>query len=521
MLASDRSIAADSGTRVAGAVGLALIGAGAVARLAPLVLGEERLLRQFPTEDGYLMLTIARNLAAGLGMSTAAGTMPTNGTQPLMTFVYSLGFLASGGDRESGVAIALVLQLAIALASAWFAWRLGRRLFERHPRGAALAAIAVGSWFASSFGVRHSMNCLETGAFALLVLAFADAWTSPADPLGPWSVRRSIGMGALLGLSAWARIDAVFLVAAACVARAVLGPGSRWRLTREQLASAVWMGATAVLAISPWLIHNHVEFGSVMPVSGRAEASFEPAGSNWMLLPVVLAEYLLVVFPVPNRFESHPAAVAVGVALVAGAAAASIAVFRRSEARVRAAVALVGLYALGMSIYYGGFFSVAFFLTRYMFPLAIFAALLSVTIADRALAAKPLRALALAGAVAALAFANLRLFKNGLANEHFQVVEWTRANVRDDEWMAAVQTGTLGFFHDRSINLDGKVNPAAFEALQRKSVPDYVAASPARYIADWASLSAWAEIPVIAEHFELIVNDPQLDLAVFRRRSEQ
>ena len=46
------------------------------------------MLRQWPTEDGYLMLTIARNMALGNGMSTADGELPTNGTQPLATTIW-------------------------------------------------------------------------------------------------------------------------------------------------------------------------------------------------------------------------------------------------------------------------------------------------------------------------------------------------------------------------------------------------------------------------------------------------
>jgi hypothetical protein len=44
---------------------------GAATRLVPILDGSTRLLRQFPTEDGYLMMTIARSIALGRGMTTA------------------------------------------------------------------------------------------------------------------------------------------------------------------------------------------------------------------------------------------------------------------------------------------------------------------------------------------------------------------------------------------------------------------------------------------------------------------
>jgi hypothetical protein len=45
------------------------------------------------------MLTIARNIAEGHGMSTANGTIPTNGTQPLVTFILAGIFYLAGGDK--------------------------------------------------------------------------------------------------------------------------------------------------------------------------------------------------------------------------------------------------------------------------------------------------------------------------------------------------------------------------------------------------------------------------------------
>src|SRR5215470_7200811 len=94
---------------------LALVAMGLAVRVAPLFDLQGRNLRQFPSEDGYLMLTIARNIALGHGMSIAGGTIATNGTQPLMAYVYALAFWLVGGDKTWGVLLVQVLQIAIAL----------------------------------------------------------------------------------------------------------------------------------------------------------------------------------------------------------------------------------------------------------------------------------------------------------------------------------------------------------------------------------------------------------------------
>ncbi len=498
-----------------------LLALGVGSRLVPLLGDELRLLRQYPTEDGYLMLTIARNLALGEGLSTAAGTIPTNGTQPLMSFLYAAGFALVDGDRVAGVRFALWLQLAFALAGAGLLLVLGRRLFAGHPHGARIAWLATALWFAAGLGVKHGMNCLETGGFVASILLFVYAFLAPADPLAPWSVRRSLGLGALLGLVLWMRIDAVFLVLATCLARLLFAPGLRLAPSAASLRSAVLTGATASLILSPWLIHNHLRFGSVMPVSGRAEAAFGSFASNLAHLPVPLAEYALVLLPIPARFESHPLVIAASLLVLAAWIWLAARIVRAGDARRRTLGLLVGLYALGLVTYYGFFFGVPFFLSRYFFPLAAFGALLLAGLIDGAVDRERTRVFAwpiAAGVLALTLGAHLQIHRQGRQHDHFQVVEWIERNVPPDAWVGAIQTGTIGFFHDRAINLDGKVNPAAHEAVRADRIPEYVVASPIQYLADWVGLAAWRERPLIERHFELLVEERDTNLAVFRRR---
>ena len=104
---------------------------------------------------------------------------------------------------------------------------------------------------------------------------------------------------------------------------------------------------------------------------------------------------------------------------------------------------------------------------------------------------------------------------------HSQVVKWVQGNVPEIQWVGAVQTGTLGFFHDRTLNLDGKVNPAALRAiLENGNVLEYVRNSKIDYIADWYPMADWVKIksePRFAKDFEVVVRDEQSNLGVLRR----
>jgi hypothetical protein len=100
-----------------------------------------------------------------------------------------------------------------------------------------------------------------------------------------------------------------------------------------------------------------------------------------------------------------------------------------------------------------------------------------------------------------------------------QVVDWVEENVSDETWVGAVQTGTLGYWHDRTINLDGKVNPEALEARRTIGhVLFYVIDSEIDYIADWAGLENWVLMEEeFGEAFEVLLKDEVLDLSVLRR----
>jgi hypothetical protein len=94
-----------------------------------------------------------------------------------------------------------------------------------------------------------------------------------------------------------------------------------------------------------------------------------------------------------------------------------------------------------------------------------------------------------------------------------------RENVGDEVWVGAIQSGTLGYFHDRTINLDGKVNPLALEARKQNRVPEYVAESNIQHLVDWTGITAWMSLPPIASSFELTVSDDLLNLGVLKRRA--
>lgn len=508
---------------------IVLFAMGLFARVAPLLEGgdaavpEGRLLSQWPTEDGYFMLTMGRNVGLGHGLSVAGGEMPTNGTQPLTTFVWALAYALVGGDRLLGVLIAQLLQLLAAAGTAFLLFRLGERALAGRPKAAETGAVAAGLWFASPVVMPHTMNCLETGFYALVATGVAYAFLARPGQL--WSWRRTLGFGALLGLCFWVRNDTAFLIAAICLTYLLPALSERSQL-KPRLARVLTFGATSVAVASPWLIFNVLEFGHLMPVSGRAEALTGDFGGNLGGVPIVLAEYLMTVVPIPHALSDRPWMIAIATLVVLGAVGLLFRKRRDLTPPARTLVIAIGLYLGGMVAFYGFYFGAAWFLPRYFLPASPFLALLLATgvvwaagwVHERG-AGKHLVPVGAALAVVLMGGLHVRQWSQGADHMHFQVVRWVHENVPEETWVGAIQTGTVGFFHDRTINLDGKVNIAAYEALLAGEEGEYVVEeTPIEYLADWTGMRDWLTKPIVAEHFELLVHDEEANLAVLKRR---
>ena len=503
-----------------------LLAIGLVARVAPLFNQGGRILRQFPTEDGYLMLTIARNIALGNGMSTANGTIPTNGTQPLTTLIWAGLFRLAQCERQAGVLLVQVFLIITAGFTAYALYHLAKRLLEGRAWGRAAAGLAACAWYASSMTVVHTQNCLETGVYVLLAV-LAMLWyvtTFSRDPARPGTFGRYAVLGVLLGLTFLARNDACWLILAFCLIHILSGFAFDRPHIVVRFVQTFLMGVTSVVVSLPWLIFNQVKFGSVVPISGISEAHDARFGGNLKLLPATLTEYVLAVVPVPSAIETRPIVMAACAAILLVALAVYAMMWTRASRLARVVMGTVAFYAVCLSGFYGIYFGAPYFVNRYLFPLSPFLAVAWAALVMRIwlwLRQSPLKQAAWAVFLAPLVLVagfNARTYIKGKDHMHWQVVEWVATNVKDDEWVGAGQTGTLGFFHDLTINLDGKVNPEALEARLKGKVLDYVVRSEIRYLVDWVGITTWGTLAPLKDHFEVIVEDQERNLGVLRRK---
>ncbi len=506
--------------------GLALVATVATCvRIAPLIEGGDRIRRQCVSEDGYLMLTIARNLALGSGLSVSNGMIATNGTQPLATGAYALGFLICEGDKLLGLYGAIAFQFVTAVLATILILYMTVKTLYRGPYSGTIALIAATAWYAGPTSLMHTQNSLETGLYTLLVLiSIARYYRKFNDRATSTAMGACIQVGLLLGVTFLARNDACFLIAALltihCVRGHTLGN------LRRALAQAFVIGSVSLIVASPWLWFNVSGFGHLVPTSGRAEAMNASFGENALPACGALLENLLIVVRIPNSLQERPAflvATAVVLAALIGWA------WRKRQWLCRhftvGLVLLLG-FALCLCVYYALFFGMPEFLGRYLFIVSVPACLVAsagavhLWYATRHRWHRRLLGITAAMCGVVCVGSNYRIYANGMKHGHFQVVDWVAANVNDETWVAAIQTGTLGYYHDRTINLDGKVDPLALSAREQGRIHEYVIERDVEYIVDWARIAEWTERPEFAVNYELVVNDPARNLAALRRKPQ-
>jgi hypothetical protein len=508
--------------------------AGLLYRLHPIALGMPALAETFLTEDGYLMLTVARNMAIGLGMTVSDGTIATNGVQPMATFLFTIPYLLTDGDKVAGIVGVHLILAIIALAAVFAVKALAARLLRDQDAGALLPWLVGALWFLGPVLLRHSMNGLETGLITLVTVVTLLQFARVVARGTGASLADCLGLGLMCGLAFLARIDAAIL------GTAIFAVWAIDMLTRQRqgigtvLARLVPAGIVSLVVAAPWLLNNLLGFGSIMPISGSAQSLDTEFGAHAELVPVKVFEHLFPMLPVPAALERNPLLVLVlGISTVIVLAAYLVRVAIAGSPVTRAVVAAYALHAVALVAYYGLFFGAPHFLSRYLAPLAPLLIVAAVSVAldlGRWLMPRRRKALAMTYGLGGLILSGallVRLLLPGAPDQgHEQVVAWVGENVPEEAWVGAVQTGTLGYWHDRTINLDGKVNPEALEARRTEGhVLNYVTASEIDYIVDWAGVGNWVRFPEaeggFADAFELVLQNPGLDLAVIRRRDPQ
>jgi hypothetical protein len=234
--------------------------------LRPLIYLDNLAIHSFFTysmisDDAYLCLKIARNIALGLG-PTFDGISFTNGFQPLYVFLLVPLFRLFPNDLITPVHVSLLISSIFGTLSLY----LMLKLSSRFTRSLGVPVLLSLLWVFNPYVISTTLNGMETMMAFFFVLLFLHYFDSKRPLTGD---RSTFALGVILGLAMLVRLDAIFLgISLFLVMTFKLLKG---RLLFGRYVKTLLMTALGVLlAYSPWMVYSYVHSGKIFPVSGKA-----------------------------------------------------------------------------------------------------------------------------------------------------------------------------------------------------------------------------------------------------------
>ena len=418
-------------------------------------------LRHYVTDDTYIHLRYAHQLAHGEGFVFNSGERVYGTTSPL--WVLMLAYPMSLG--VDGLLASKLLGAAATLAALLLWWALVRRTLA----SPWLRACSTVAWASHAWMLRWSLSGMETPLATCLVLAGCVAFTArrPDPSLRMGSPARAPLASVLWALAGLTRPECALLLPLWALLL-VIDHGGRAGL--ELALRGLWPGA---VVLGGWLAFAWGWFGRLLPNTLAAKA----AGGEGLAYHVEqLARQAGIV-------GATDAAVALVAAALIGARLA-----RRELPPLRPATRLLPwawtaavplLYMVrGVPV-----------LSRYLVPLLPLVAWLGWTLLDRALARATPRTVRAAGAaLAVLALAQnlftyervvrpqVESFTAGMRGGLEPWGRWFAVHSPVDAVIAAPDIGALGYLSQRRVvDLAGLVTPAMVPILRAHSPEDAVA----------------------------------------------
>lgn len=435
-------------------------------------------------DDAYLSLTIARNIARGLG--PLYGLEHTNGFQPLYVFLMVPFFWLFPTDYFAPIRASFFLLIAFDTAALYVLYRLVQKLSATAypPR------IVAAAWIVSPYVIGTTLNGLETMMavfFMLASLSFFHAMIETNS--GSSTTGRHIVLGILLGLAILARIDNGFL-ALSVVAAMLWGHRKRNGLVRSLLLITL---GSAIIVI-PWLLYSYTYTGLIYPISGKAvrfnslwDVQHQPTLFNLYLPMMRRAAGVLV-----RKNGMHLLVLAI------------IAFFVVRKEGVRAFIARfhtitpVLLFVLLLVGAYTCYIFTSWFYERYLFPIGVVVFLVMGIALDRFFLhySSHRTGVRWAGILVVVlvvlnimqpTFRDLITSTDTQTRGYMNLGLWARREFPEGTILGAQQSGAIGYFADnlRVINLDGVVNASCYRSLVERRNMDYIKAMRIQYIVGW------------------------------------
>lgn len=476
----------------------------------------------FLYDDSFYAFKIARNIASGNG-ATFDGIHPTTGFQPLYVMLLVPVYAVSGDDLVLPIYIALSLLAVFTALTAYVLYRICLRYVGW---GASFAAALI--WAFSPIVTKQSANGLETALasfmIAVSVFHYLDRIRSRENP----PAASFALLGILLGITILARIDGLLLALAILLDYLVLMRRAGLPARRLVRLSLVPLGICALYG--PWLAFNMACCGSPLQDSGSATrflslayagyfgyGSGDMAGGgpdfSFIWAHVTHAVSTLKVIPpmhlifrlidragsmlgAPGGF--HAAGNAIGFLVLGGVCVAAFGWRRDGSKGKRRELHFLVLFAAALVASYSTYVFGMFFFLRYFYPVyliaCVYLAFFLQDIGDwYARRSSGVRRAMIGASVGYAAlfvlFSFSQAFRSRAIYPFYDIARWVNENTKTGERIGVFQCGMIGYLSDRDIiNLDGKVNREALEAMKSGAIDRYLCDEGIDVVVDHADI---------------------------------
>ena len=470
-------------------------------------------------EDGFYMLTVAWNIAEK-GRIVYNLDKPTTGIQPLATFLYAAVARVvqlSAEDRWLFVRAVIVVNVLLMTVFARQIGRIARALTKRREEQELAYALGVVTTLSSMWVFREFTYGLETGLYLVLLASFVLLTLQNDRPLNP------IALGLLAGVTGLARLDFGL----------IFGLQLLWLLRerRLRLREAIVAGVIALLITVPWLLWVHVQTGIWVPSSAGAQLGQISTSDASLRLNGMGRALLWNITPWISSSDNDLRFVRwSAVALAAFLALTLPAVYAHRKGRITltdwwygrqfaawtiTVAALVPVYLIGSWAWH--------FYGRYTSPLLVVtvpAVAILATIAGRRLKWLPVAMLALSPVMFVM-LASVQLHHGHMILDLPINAGFVSNELDGNLRVGAAQSGSVGFFNQNVINLDGKIDAQARYSIGHGGIGSYIDAEHIDVLVDWPEVyRTFLFAGHTGEHWQLCDRQPAGKSRCYRRNPD-
>jgi len=428
-------------------------------------------------EDAWYGFSIARSIANGFGI-TIDQSQATNGFQPLQVLIDSILYFFSNSD-DLAIILSFSLRLLLHISSAIIFSNLIKQLVTG-PRHENFHIFTFSIYLFHPAIITCALNGLETGLLLFLFLVFI---TLVMNHTSVKPIKYSITSTTLCAIALiYTRIDMIVVLSCFLI----------WYFFYFSKRISIRMVLAISIAVTPWLLWNFVNFGSIVPISGQQQQ--DPSISLFRITHLVKSLLYNASPWLGSTYDQNNLSLEAVSFLLRVFFFLWIMLFLPSKLSLsrfylirRDFFGLIIVLVLGLlilSCYYGIVTFATYFYQRYTVltaPLVLILVLLKVNEATRT----QRRIIFVAFLISLLQFS---VFYHSTKSENAlydNQVNLVMESIPEDQVVGARQSGTLGYFRNRVINLDGKVNPRA--PKDEHAMHRYLKSVNIDWLCDWPS----------------------------------